>query len=187
VLGDNIFYGDRLPEVLQEAARTKSGAVNFGYRVHDPERYGVVTFDGDGNPVEITEKPESPASNIAVTGIYFYDNDVVSIAKSLTPSARGELEITDVNAAYLARGDLKIHVLSRGTAWLDTGTHESLLGASQFIQVLAERQGLKVACPEEIAWRMGYLDDEGLERLAAPLVKSGYGEYLLDLVKRGKD
>ena len=185
VLGDNIFYGDRLPRVLRAAARTTSGAVNFGYRVRDPERYGVVAFDRSGNPVAITEKPESPASNIAVTGIYFYDNDVVSIAKSLTPSARGELEITAVNAAYLARGDLRVHVLGRGTAWLDTGTHESLLNAGQFIQVLAERQGLKVACPEEIAWRMGTIDDEGLERLAAPLVKSGYGEYLLELLKRG--
>ena len=166
--------------------RQKTGAVNFGYWVNDPERYGVVTFDADGNPAEIIEKPEIPASNIAVTGIYFYDNDVVSIAKALEPSPRGELEITDVNAVYLKRGDLRVHVLSRGTAWLDTGTHESLLSASQFIEVLAERQGLKVACPEEIAWRMGWLDDEALEALAEPLVKSGYGEYLLDLLKRGR-
>ena len=181
VLGDNIFYGALLPKMLREAALTRHGAVVFGYRVRDPERYGVVAFDKEGRPVDIVEKPKVAPSNIAVTGLYFYDNDVVEIAKALKPSPRGELEITDVNAAYLRRGDLEVRILGRGTAWLDTGTHETLLQAGQFIQVLEERQGLKVACPEEIAWRMGYITADQLRTLAEPLLKSGYGEYLLAL------
>jgi len=185
VLGDNIFYGHRMASVLQEAARRDDGATVFGYYVRDPERYGVVAFDEAGRPAEIVEKPKVPPSNIAVTGLYFYDNDVVAIARDLKPSARGELEITDVNAHYLVRGLLRVELLGRGTAWLDTGTHESLLKASQFVQLLEERQGLKVSCPEEIAWRMGYIDDAQLEALAAPLAKSGYGEYLRDLLRRG--
>jgi glucose-1-phosphate thymidylyltransferase len=185
VLGDNIFYGHRLASVLQQAAGQRSGATVFGYYVRDPERYGVVAFDEAGRPSQIVEKPKHPPSNIAVTGLYFYDSDVVTIARELRPSPRGELEITDVNAVYLARGTLRVEMLGRGTAWLDTGTHESLLKAGQFVQLLEERQGLKVACPEEIAWRMGYIDDEQLERLAAPLARSGYGEYLLDVLRRG--
>jgi len=185
VLGDNIFYGHRLGSVLQQAARATSGATVFGYYVRDPERYGVVAFDAGGRPSRILEKPKEPPSNIAVTGLYFYDNDVVAIAKALKPSPRGELEITDVNAHYLARGQLRVEMLGRGTAWLDTGTHESLLKAGQFVQLLEERQGLKVACPEEIAWRMGYIDDGQLERLAEPLAKSGYGEYLREILRRG--
>jgi glucose-1-phosphate thymidylyltransferase len=185
VLGDNIFYGHRLASVLQQAARATSGATVFGYYVRDPERYGVVAFDAGGRPSQILEKPKEPPSNIAVTGLYFYDNDVVAIANALKPSPRGELEITDVNAHYLARGQLRVEMLGRGTAWLDTGTHESLLKAGQFVQLLEERQGLKVACPEEIAWRMGYIDDGQLERLAEPLAKSGYGEYLREILRRG--
>jgi glucose-1-phosphate thymidylyltransferase len=184
VLGDNIFYGHRLATVLQQAARAGPGATVFGYYVRDPERYGVVAFDESGRPAQIVEKPKVAPSNIAVTGLYFYDNDVVRIAKALRPSARGELEITDVNADYLARGALRVEMLGRGTAWLDTGTHESLLKASQFVQLVEERQGLKIACPEEIAWRMGYIDDAQLEGLAAPLAKSGYGEYLLEMLRR---
>jgi glucose-1-phosphate thymidylyltransferase len=186
VLGDNIFYGHRLASALQQAARQPSGATVFGYYVRDPERYGVVAFDADGRPAQILEKPKDPPSNIAVTGLYFYDNDVIRIARGLRPSPRGELEITDVNAHYLARGDLRVEMLGRGTAWLDTGTHESLLKAGQFVQLLEERQGLKVACPEEIAWRMGYIDDGQLEALAAPLAKSGYGEYLREVLRRGE-
>ena len=182
VLGDNIFYGHQFGSLVQNAARLKNGATVFGYYVRDPERYGVVAFDSQGQPTEIVEKPKRPPSNIAVTGLYFYDNTVVDIARDLKPSARGELEITDVNARYLAQGALRVEMLGRGTAWLDTGTHESLLKAAQFIQVVEERQGLKVACPEEIAWRLGYIDEEQIRRLAAPLAKSGYGEYLLEML-----
>jgi glucose-1-phosphate thymidylyltransferase len=183
VLGDNVFHGHGLGSALQAAAERPSGATVFGYWVREPERYGVVAFDAQGRPTDILEKPAHPPSNIAVTGLYFYDNDVVRIAGQLTPSARGELEITSVNAAYLARGDLRVELLGRGTAWLDTGTHESLLKAGQFIQVVEERQGLKIACPEEIAWRKGFIDAEQLERLARPLIKSGYGTYLLELLR----
>ena len=155
----------------------------FASHVRDPERYGVISFDVDGNPVDIEEKPVQPKSNYAVTGLYFYDGSVVEIAKGLTPSARGELEITDVNHAYLVRGDLKVEVLGRGSAWLDTGTCDSLLAASQFVEVLEARQGLKIACPEEVAWRMGLIDSDQLRGLAEPLTKSGYGAYLLDLLQ----
>jgi glucose-1-phosphate thymidylyltransferase len=184
VLGDNVFHGLGLGSALQVAAERPSGATVFGYWVREPQRYGVVAFDAQGRPTDILEKPAHPPSNIAVTGLYFYDNDVVRIAGELKPSERGELEITSVNAAYLARGDLRVELLGRGTAWLDTGTHESLLKAGQFIQVVEERQGLKIACPEEIAWRKGFIDAEQLERLAMPLVKSGYGTYLLELIRR---
>jgi glucose-1-phosphate thymidylyltransferase len=183
VLGDNIFYGHGLATMLQDAARLDSGATVFGYTVRDPERYGVVAFDDQGQPTAILEKPEKPPSRIAVTGLYFYDNDVIEIARGLKPSARGELEITDVNATYLARGTLRVKVLGRGTAWLDTGTHESLLEAGHFIRVVEQRQGVKIACPEEIAWRMGYIDDAQLEKLASTLMNSGYGEYLLELLQ----
>jgi len=186
VLGDNIFYGHRLASVLQQAARATSGATVFGYYVRDPERYGVVAFDAGGRPSQILEKPKEPPSNIAVTGLYFYDNDVVAIAKALKPSPRGELEITDVNAYYLARGQLRVEMLGRGTAWLDTGTHESLLKAGQFVQLLEERQGLKVACPEEIAYSRGWINAEDVARLAGPLAKTGYGKYLLRLLEDGR-
>ncbi len=182
VLGDNIFYGQGLSGRLQRAAGRTEGATVFGYYVRDPERYGVVTFDGDGRAVDITEKPERPTSSYAVTGLYFYDNDVVDIARSLTPSARGELEITDVNRAYLERGDLRVETLGRGTAWLDTGTHAALLEAAHFIEVVESRQGLKIACPEEVAYRMGYIGSEALEALARPLAGSAYGQYLLGLL-----
>ena len=185
VLGDNIFYGHRMATLLQQAAADPGGATVFGYYVRDPERYGVVAFDASGRPSQIVEKPRVAPSNIAVTGLYFYDNEVVEIARGLAPSPRGELEITDVNAHYLSRGRLRVEMLGRGTAWLDTGTHESLLKAGQFVQLLEERQGLKVACPEEIAWRMGYIDDAQIEALAAPLAKSGYGDYLLETLRRG--
>ena len=185
VLGDNIFYGHRMATLLQQAAADPGGATVFGYYVRDPERYGVVAFDASGRPSQIVEKPRVAPSNIAVTGLYFYDNEVVEIARGLAPSPRGELEITDVNAHNLSRGRLRVEMLGRGTAWLDTGTHESLLKAGQFVQLLEERQGLKVACPEEIAWRMGYIDDAQLEALAAPLAKSGYGDYLLETLRRG--
>ena len=183
ILGDNIFFAYGLAERLQRAARQTSGATVFASYVRDPERYGVISFDDDGNPVDIEEKPVQPKSNYAVTGLYFYDGSVVEIAKGLTPSARGELEITDVNHAYLVRGDLKVEVLGRGTAWLDTGTCDSLLAASQFVEVLETRQGLKIACPEEVAWRMGLIDSDQLRGLAEPLTKSGYGAYLLDLLQ----
>ena len=186
ILGDNIFHGQQLGLALQRAAGLDRGATVFGYHVSDPERYGVVAFDPAGNPAALVEKPPQPPSNVAVTGLYFYDNDVIDIAKGLEPSARGETEITDVNTRYLERGELRVEILGRGTAWLDTGTHESLLRASNFIEVIAERQGLKIACPEEVAWRMGYIDSEVLQQLAQPLLKSGYGEYLLALLRQGR-
>jgi glucose-1-phosphate thymidylyltransferase len=185
VLGDNIFFGHGLPEFLNRAARRTTGATVFGYWVRDPERYGVVAFDPKERPVGIQEKPARAPSNWAVTGLYFYDNRVLEIAAGLEPSPRGELEITDVNRAYLERGELAVEKLGRGIAWLDTGTHESLLQAAHFIQVIQERQGLRVACVEEIAWRMGYIDDEQVERLARPLEKNDYGRYLLGLLRDG--
>lgn len=182
VLGDNIFYGSRMGRLLQEN-NDPEGAVVFAYHVSDPERYGVVEFDENMRAMSIEEKPLKPKSNYAVPGLYFYDNDVVQIAKDLKPSPRGEYEITDVNKHYLATGKLKVGVLDRGTAWLDTGTFASLMQAGQFVQVIEERQGLKIGCIEEIAWNMGFINDEELERVATPLVKSGYGQYLLNLMK----
>jgi len=183
VLGDNIFYGGGFSKKLRSAASRTNGASVFAYYVQDPERYGVVEFDAGGTAIGIEEKPEQPRSHYAVTGLYFYDNDVVEIAKSIQPSHRGELEITDVNRVYLERGDLQVEVMSRGTAWLDTGTHNSLLDAANFIRVVEERQGLKIACPEEVAFRMGYIDADQLLALAAPLEKSGYGLYLNGLLR----
>jgi glucose-1-phosphate thymidylyltransferase len=185
VLGDNIFYGHGLPEQMHAAADRKTGATVFAYRVRDPERYGVVSFGADGRALDIEEKPARPKSHHAVTGLYFYDNDVLEIAAALQPSARGELEITDVNRAYLARGDLHVELLGRGTAWLDTGTHESLLEAAMFIQAIEKRQGLKVCCPEEIAYRVGFIDAAQMEKHAAALAKSGYGAYLLEVLQDG--
>ncbi len=183
VLGDNIFYGHGLPDQLQAAAKRTDGASVFAYRVRDPERYGVVSFDEQGRALDIEEKPKQPKSHYAVTGLYFYDNDVVSIASSLRPSARGELEITDVNRTYLERKALRVELMGRGIAWLDTGTHESLQQAAMFIEALETRQGLKVCCPEEIAYRAGYIDAQQLERLAASLGKSGYGTYLMEIIR----
>ena len=183
VLGDNIFYGGGLTNKLRAAAQREQGASVFAYYVQDPERYGVVEFDQSGRAVGIEEKPANPRSQYAVTGLYFYDNHVVDIAHSIKPSPRGELEITDVNKVYLEQGNLQVEVMSRGTAWLDTGTHNSLLDAANFIRVVEERQGLKVACPEEIALRMGYIDKEQLLALAKPLEKSGYGVYLQNLLR----
>jgi glucose-1-phosphate thymidylyltransferase len=182
VLGDNIFYGGGFTNKLTNAASRDTGASVFAYYVQDPERYGVVSFDENGVARNIEEKPANPRSHYAVTGLYFYDNDVVDIARNIQPSERGELEITDINKVYLERGDLRVEVMSRGTAWLDTGTHNSLLDAANFIRVVEERQGLKIACPEEVAFRMGYISADELLALAAPLEKSGYGRYLKQLL-----
>ncbi len=183
ILGDNIFYGEGLSERLQAISKKDKGATIFGYYVKDPQRYGVVGFDRKGSITSIEEKPETPKSNYAVTGLYFYDNDVVRIAKEIKPSERGELEITDINNTYLHQGNLDIELFSRGTAWLDTGTHDSLLDAATFIKVVEDRQGLKIACPEEIAFRMKLIPAEQLEKLAQPMKKNGYGQYLLSLLK----
>jgi glucose-1-phosphate thymidylyltransferase len=183
ILGDNIFYGANLSALLQSASARESGATVFGYYVQDPERYGVVEFDAAGKVTDLLEKPAQPPSNFAVTGIYFYDARASALARSLAPSARGELEITDLNRAYLKLGALHVEKLGRGTAWLDTGTHNSLLDAGVFVRIIEERQGLKVACVEEIAWRQGFIDTQQLVALAKPLAKSGYGEYLLRIVK----
>jgi glucose-1-phosphate thymidylyltransferase len=185
VLGDNIFYGHDLQPQLLRAAASPSGATIFAYQVADPQRYGVAEFDAAGRVVGLEEKPAAPKSRYAVTGLYFYDNRVLDIAASLTPSARGELEITDVNRAYLAAGDLACELMGRGMAWLDTGTHESLLEASQYIETIERRQGLKIACPEEIAYRMGYIDAAQLERLGSAMARNGYGRYLLRLLEEG--
>ncbi len=182
VLGDNIFYGQGLATVLQRCAKLTEGGVVFGYKVRDPKRYGVVEFDAGKKVISIEEKPEQPKSKYAVTGLYFYDNDVVSVAEGLTPSARGELEITDLNNVYLKRGKLKVEFLGRGYAWLDTGTHESLLHASSFVQAIQERQGVLVACLEEIAYRMGYIDAAQVEQLAKDMLKNDYGQYLMEMI-----
>ncbi|MES2979230.1 MAG: glucose-1-phosphate thymidylyltransferase RfbA [Pseudomonadota bacterium] len=182
VLGDNIFYGHDLVQLLAHADAQQEGATVFAYHVHDPERYGVVAFDKQGKASSIEEKPAAPKSSYAVTGLYFYDSQVAGIAKSLKPSARGELEITSVNQAYLEQAQLSVQIMQRGYAWLDTGTHDSLLEAGQFIATLERRQGLKIACPEEIAWRGGFIDSAQLERLADPMAKNGYGKYLLGLL-----
>ncbi len=186
VLGDNIFYGTDLEQKLRAAVQKNEGGTVFAYHVTDPERYGVVDFDGHGRALSIEEKPKHPKSNYAVTGLYFYDNSVVEIAKSIKPSHRGELEITTVNQVYLEQGKLDVQVMGRGSAWLDTGTHDSMLDASMFIQTLEKRQGLKICCPEEIAYRKGYINAEQVERLAAPLAKNAYGQYLLAMLKEYK-
>ncbi|EGQ5285036.1 TPA: glucose-1-phosphate thymidylyltransferase RfbA [Enterobacter hormaechei] len=183
VLGDNIFYGHDLPRLLEGAASQQEGATVFAYHVSDPERYGVVEFDKDGTAIGLEEKPQQPKSNYAITGLYFYDNDVIEMAKSLSPSERGELEITDINRIYMQQGRLSVAMMRRGYAWLDTGTHQSMIEASNFIATIEERQGLKVSCPEEIAFRRGFIDAEQLRVLAEPLKKTGYGQYLLNLTK----
>lgn len=183
VLGDNIFYGHDFNHLLANAANRTTGATVFAYHVHDPERYGVAEFDNKGTVLSLEEKPAHPRSNYAVTGLYFYDNSVIKLAKNLSPSQRGELEITDLNRLYLSQGILNVEIMGRGYAWLDTGTHESLLEASQFIQTIEKRQGLKVACPEEVAWRQGWINAGQLEELALPLAKNGYGQYLNLLLK----
>jgi len=184
VLGDNIFYGQDLHRLLQNANLRSEGATVFAYHVQDPERYGVVSFDAEGKAVSLEEKPARPKSNYAVTGLYFYDRQVVDIAAELKPSARGELEITDVNKTYLQQQQLAVEIMGRGYAWLDTGTHGSLIEAGNFIETIETRQGLKIACPEEIAWRSGWIDDAKIEQLALPLAKNGYGQYLLNLLKQ---
>jgi len=184
ILGDNIFYADDMPNKLQQVAAQESGATVFGYYVSNPHDYGVVDFDDDDNAISIEEKPSNPKSHYAVTGLYFYDNDVVDIAKSLTPSKRGELEITDVNIQYLDASKLQVEILSRGTAWLDTGQHEHLLDAASFVRIVEQRQGLKIACPEEVAYQMGYINASQLQQLAEPLIKSGYGQYLLKVIEQ---
>jgi len=186
ILGDNIFYSAGLMEQLQEIVQRDKGGTIFAYVVKDPERYGVVEVDSGGRAISVEEKPAKPKSNYAATGLYFFDSDVVEIAKKIKPSDRGELEIAEVINVYLKRGDLQVEILGRGSAWLDTGTHQSLIDAGQFIRVIEERQSLKIACPEEIAWRMGYIDDDQLSRLAAPLQNSGYGDYLLQIQKDGR-
>ncbi|XOV89454.1 MAG: glucose-1-phosphate thymidylyltransferase RfbA [Pseudomonadota bacterium] len=187
ILGDNIFFGQNFTQTLARSVARESGATVFAYPVRDPERFGVVEFDKDRRAVSIEEKPEQPKSRYAVTGLYFYDHTVTRKAKSLSPSKRGELEITDLNRLYLEEGTLSVELLSRGMAWLDTGTHDSLLEAGHFVQTMEHRQSLKIACPEEIAWRRGWIDDDQLRALAAPLCKSGYGEYLLDLLRFPED
>jgi glucose-1-phosphate thymidylyltransferase len=186
ILGDNIFFGHDLSKLLDRADKRRSGASVFAYHVNDPGRYGVVEFDGKGTAVSIEEKPAAPKSNYAVTGLYYYDEEVAELARGLKPSARGELEITDLNRLYLERGTLSVETMGRGFAWLDTGTHDSLLEAGQFIATLEKRQGFKVACPEEIAWRNGWIDDAALEKLAEPLKKSGYGTYLNQILREGR-
>ncbi|MCS5589792.1 MAG: glucose-1-phosphate thymidylyltransferase RfbA [Candidatus Thioglobus sp.] len=186
VLGDNIFYGHGMDKLLENAMQKEKGASVFGYYVKDPECYGVIDFDKNGNAIDLEEKPENPKSNYVVTGLYFYDNDVIEIAKNIKPSHRGELEIIDVNKVYLERGDLNVEVMGRGYTWLDTGTHASLLQASNFIQVMEERQGLKIACPEEIAFMKGFIDAAQVEKLANHLLKSGYGQYLMSLLKQDR-
>ena len=178
ILGDNIFFGQNLSEILQKTARQERGATVFGYAVQDPERYGVAVYDAERRVIDIVEKAAQPPSNIAITGVYFYDNQIVDMARSLTPSARGELEITDLNRMYLQRGELAVELLGRGTAWLDTGTYAALLDAGNFVRIIEERQGLKIACVEEVAYRMAFIDQEQLARLAASLANSGYGRYL---------
>ena len=187
VLGDNIFYGNGLSELLRNAVKHEDGATVFGYYVNDPERYGVVEFDKDNRVVSIEEKPEKPKSNFAVVGLYFYDNEVVEIAKNLKPSPRGEIEITDVNKEYLRRGKLKVQNMGRGYAWLDTGTHDSMHEASTFVKIIEDRKGLKISCIEEIAYQMGFIDEKQLRKLAEPLMKSGYGKYLIDIIEKQQE